>query len=87
MRHLFYTLDGPTTGATTISGTIGKTILSCELLPIASFQLITSGHGISELSTGILINLSKYQQYLDKIIQAVRRRHVPDDLARQRLAH
>lgn len=84
LRHLFQTLEGPTTGPTSSSGGIWKAIQSCESLPIAPFQPIADGEGLPDFSTTIQQSLSRDQQYLYKIIQAVRQGHVSQDLARQR---
>lgn len=84
LRYLFHELDGFTTGAKTTSGTIEKAIQSCELIPVLSFQPITDGDGLPKLPTDVTIRLSKDQQYLYKVINAVRQGHVPLDLARQK---
>jgi hypothetical protein len=53
LRHLFQTLEGPTTGPTSSSGGIWKAIQSCESLPIAPFQPIADGEGLPDFSTTI----------------------------------
>ena len=38
LRHLFKSLDGPTSGPTSYTGCIGKSLKACELLPVATFE-------------------------------------------------
>lgn len=84
LRHLFQTLDGPTTGANTFSGPIGQAIKSCELLPVVKFQPISLGEELPALSTEVIADLSRDQQYLYNIVQAIRSGTVSDDFAQQK---
>ncbi|GBM01252.1 hypothetical protein AVEN_210045-1 [Araneus ventricosus] len=40
LRHLFETLDVPTNGPNSYSGNIGKALLTCETLPVTTFEII-----------------------------------------------
>jgi len=84
LRHLFMKLDDQTTGSTTFSGDIGKAIQTCEDRAIANFKPITDGQALPQMSNDVLEDLSRDQQYLYKIIQAIRLGTVSIDLSRQK---
>jgi DNA-binding protein YbaB len=72
LRHLFQNLDGRTTGATTFSGTIGKALHHCENKPVVQFVAITVGEPLPDLPQHIIDDLSDDQQYLHRIVSAIR---------------
>jgi len=76
-RHLFQHIDGTTTGPNFYSGPIGTKLLRCEGLPVVRFQAVDCNLPVVDLKI-----LSKDQQYLLQIIQAVKRGN-PSDLARR----
>lgn len=78
LRHLFEMLDGPTNGPKSYSGNIGKALLSCETLPVTTYEII---HG--ELPTTDRRDLSQDQKYLLEISEAVRLGKCSDELARR----
>ena len=84
LRHLFQKLDGQTSGSTTFSGPIGKAIQSCEGLSIVNFKPIVDGSGLPDMPKKVVEDLSRDQQYLYKIVNAIRVGVVCDDLARQK---
>ena len=46
LRHLFKTLDGPTSGATCFCGPIGSELQHCEAKSVVNFEKITCENGI-----------------------------------------
>src|ERR1051325_8567188 len=84
LRHLFQELDGSTSGGNTFVGPIGKSIQSCETMPIVKFKPIVDGDGLPALSEEVLQDLSTDQQYLFSIIQAIRKGKVSSNLARKK---
>ncbi|GBN13581.1 hypothetical protein AVEN_120594-1 [Araneus ventricosus] len=77
LRHLFEMLDGPTNGPKSYSGNIGKSLLTCETLPVTTFKIIDG-----ELPTTDRRDLSKNQLYLLEISQVVRLGNCSYELAR-----
>lgn len=75
-RHLFESVDGDTSGPTSFSGKIGKHLVDCEKRSVANFEMIT-GEDLDITKT----DLSKDQQYLLDIYQAVKTGECPSDLA------
>lgn len=77
-RHFFQYLDGVTTGPTSFSGPIGSQLKDCETLPVVEFKRIDCV--IPEVDRKIL---SKDQQYLLDICNAVKSGVCPEDLSRR----
>lgn len=67
LRHLLQKLDGPSTGPSGYSGTIGKALETCENLPVVSFNPIQSGN----FPVLVPDDLSTDQKYLWDICQTV----------------
>lgn len=87
LRHLFTTLDGPTSGATTFTGPIGLELHHCELKPIAKFTKITSLHSMPVLDDHVLADLSCDQKYLYDIVTAIRTGVVSENLSDRKPGH
>jgi len=66
LRHLLEHLDGSTTGPRAFSGPIGKSLSTCQLMPIIVFEKIDA-----DLPTVDLISLSTDQKYLWEITNAI----------------
>ncbi|KAK0048904.1 hypothetical protein Bpfe_021670 [Biomphalaria pfeifferi] len=81
LRHLFTTLDGPTSGATSFSGPIGRELHHCELKHIANFTKITSQHSMPVLDEDVVADLSCDQKYLYDIVTAIRTGVVSENLS------
>ncbi|GBM40096.1 hypothetical protein AVEN_246005-1 [Araneus ventricosus] len=79
--HRFEMLDVPTNGPKSYSGNFGKAHLTCETLPVTTFEIIDG-----ELPTTDRRNLSKDQMYLLEISQALRFGNCSDELARRSLS-
>ncbi len=67
LRHLMEHLDGSTTGPRAFAGIIGKSLSTCEQLPIIAFESIDSDNLIVTVS-----DLSTDQQYMLEMFEAVR---------------
>src|SRR6476469_7563635 len=67
LRHLMEHLDGVTAGPRVFAGIIGKSLSTCEQLPIAAFEPIES-HDLSVTVS----DLSTDQQYMLEMFEAVR---------------
>ena len=59
LLHLFESLDGPTSGPSSYTGCIGKSLKACELLPVVTFEPVNCTLPSVDIS-----NLSKNQRYL-----------------------
>lgn len=82
LRHLCKQLIGPTEGPTEWKGPLGKSLSTCELLPVTGqFQSITDGDPLPQINTD---ELSHDQGYLYRIITAVRSGVISDDLVREK---
>ena len=81
LRHLFLNLDGFTTGATTFSGPIGRAFHECEKMPVVPFASIVDGHPPVDLPQDVVDDLSEDQQYLYRIISAIRSGSVNEKLS------
>ncbi|GBM43342.1 hypothetical protein AVEN_166089-1 [Araneus ventricosus] len=68
----------PTNSPKSYSGNFGKALLTCETLPVTTFEIIDG-----ELPTTDRRDLSKDQMYLLEISQALRLGNCSDDLARR----
>ena len=66
LRHLLEHLNRPTSGPTAFSGAIGKTLATCEQLPVVQFDKIEVG-----LPQVTRKNLSTDQEYLLQMCQTV----------------
>ncbi|GBL86819.1 hypothetical protein AVEN_96051-1 [Araneus ventricosus] len=77
LMHLFETSDGPTNGSKSYSSNIEKALLTCETLPVTTFEIIDG-----ELPTTDRRDLSKDQIYLLEKSQAVILGNCSDELAR-----
>lgn len=82
LRHLFQDLDGCTSGATTFTGPIGKAITTCENKAVVKFTAFTKGKPLPSLEQNVIDDLSEDQQYLYRIISAIRTGDVDKNLAR-----
>ncbi|GBM16973.1 hypothetical protein AVEN_155126-1 [Araneus ventricosus] len=69
-------LDVPKNGPKSYSGNFGKALLTCETLPVTTFEIIDG-----ELPTTDRRDLSKDQMYLLEISQALRLGNCSDELA------
>lgn len=67
LRHLMEHLDGVTAGPRAFAGIIGKSLSTCEQLPIVAFEPIES----NDLSVTVS-DLSTDQQYMLEMFEAVR---------------
>ena len=76
LRHLSNKLDGATTGPSSHSGPIGKSLQNCEKLPIINYEKIQS-----ELPEVKFEDLSTDQKYLYEITMAVISGKCSDDLS------
>ncbi|GBN77897.1 hypothetical protein AVEN_200076-1 [Araneus ventricosus] len=72
------TLDVPTNDPKSYSGNFGKALLTCETLPVTTFEIIDG-----ELPTTDRRDLSKDQMHLLEISQALRLGNCSDELARR----
>lgn len=81
LRHLFQQLDGGTSGATTFTGPIGKAVQLCENKAVVQFVAITDGETLPNLQQHVIDDLSDDQQYLYRIICAIRSGSVDVNLA------
>lgn len=82
LRHLIENLDGKTGTSNSFTGPLGKALSSVTDLPINSkFAPITVGSDFIELLEAVLNDLSRDQKYGYKMVQAIRKGHVPADLA------
>jgi len=68
LRHLFAHLDGTTAGPNAFTGTLGKTLPSCQSLDIVSFKTISGD--LPEITD--FKSLSKDQRYLYEMCLAIR---------------
>lgn len=84
LRHLFQTLDGPTTGDKTFSGCIGRLLHSCEQMPVVHFNPIADGEDLPGIP---FENLSRDQKYLYQIVKSIRQGSVTSDLSHQKPGH
>jgi hypothetical protein len=82
-RHLVQKLIGPTQGPNVWKGSIGKSLSSCETLPVCKrgFQAITDENSLPEID---LEEISCDQAYLYRIIAAVRGGAVSNDLLQEK---
>ena len=81
LRHLFTYLDGPTTGANSFKGVIGKKLPEVsEMEWNPAFKPISAGPGLEELPEDVFRDLSSDQKYLYLTVEAVRSGIVPDKL-------
>ena len=65
LRHLFETVDGPTSGSNSFKGPIGKSLSTAENLQWNSnFEQISDGPSYPNLSDEVLSDLSTDQKYL-----------------------
>lgn len=78
LRHLLEALDGVTAGPRAFSGTIGKSLVNCEQLPVAMFQKIEA-----DLPQITSKDLSTDQQYLYEICDSVIKGYCSLDLSRR----
>ena len=76
LRHLINHLDGKTTGPKGFSGNIGKTLDSCENLPVVEFEKIETILPLVDLQT-----INTDAKYLYEMCQAVSTGIVTEDLA------
>jgi len=81
LRHLFQQLDGGTSGATTFTGPIGKAVQLCENNAVVQFVAITDGEPLPDLLQHVIDDLRIDQQYLYRIICAIRSGSVDVNLA------
>ncbi|CAH0564432.1 unnamed protein product [Brassicogethes aeneus] len=75
-RHIFQYIDGKTAGPTTFSGSIGQQLTNCEKLPVVDYEPIDCS--VPDIDRNLL---SKDQQYLLDISNAITLGHCPEDLA------
>lgn len=66
LRHLLQTLDGSTSGPRAFSGTLGKALSTCEILPVVAFEKIPT-----DMPCVTSDDLSTDQRYLWEICHAV----------------
>ncbi len=76
LRHLFESIDGPTSGPTSYTGPIGKQIQTCETLSIVRFAKIDTE--IPDIDIAVL---SKDQQYMLQIVHTIKSGVFPPDLS------
>lgn len=76
LRHIFQSIDGSTTGPTSFSGTIGKSLKHCLSLQVVQFQKIDAE--IPDFDSKLL---STDQKYLLDIAHAIKSGHCSDNLA------
>ena len=76
LRHLMQDIDGPTSGPTSYSGPIEKQLTECKTLPVTNFRPIAVDLPVMNPK-----DLSKDQQYLYEICQAVSSGDCPTDLS------
>lgn len=74
-RHLYYFIDGSTSGPKTFTGEIGKALGNCEEKAVARFRNIPGQ--MPPIDTK---NLSTDQLYLYRIVSAVMSGECPEDL-------
>lgn len=82
LRHLFQKLDGHTTGPHSYSGPIGKMLTSCETLPVVHFEPISADMPFPLITNKLA--LSKDQNYLLHICEAIKSGHCPEALAKKK---
>lgn len=85
LRHLFFHIDGATSGPKTYTGQLGKSLETCEQLPVKKFHPIEG-----EPLPTTAVDLSTDQKYLHDIVSAVQSGDFPEDLANRspgRLSH
>ncbi|GBP79762.1 hypothetical protein EVAR_56670_1 [Eumeta japonica] len=75
LRHLFFHLDGSTSGPKSYNGPIGKVLENCGELPVIKFQKIEGG-----MLPDMTDDLSTDQKYLHRIVTAIISGTFPDDL-------
>lgn len=75
LRHLFLHLDGCTSGPKSYIGPLGKSLETCEKLPVKKFERI-EGQMLPKMAK----DLSSDQHYLYKIVSAVVSGEFPEDL-------
>ena len=78
LRHLFESLDDPTSGPNFYTGCIGKSLKACELLPVVTFEPVNCTLLPVDIS-----NLRKDQRYLRNIALAISSGICPPGLAKQ----
>lgn len=81
LKNLLIKLDGPTTGAKSFSGPIGKALETVNDLPVVEFKKMDDAELLSELSIDIYKKLSCDQKYLYRIVNAIIRGDVPASLS------
>lgn len=69
LRHLFSTLDGPTSGPKEYSGPIGKQLVGCETKTPVSFCAVAGN--LPDLPRNVIDDLSTDQKYLYQMSNAV----------------
>ncbi|GBL99672.1 hypothetical protein AVEN_249723-1 [Araneus ventricosus] len=75
-RHIFQHIDGQTAGPKSFIGPIGKQLTCCEKLPVVDYEPIDCS--IPDIDRNLL---SKDQQYLLDISEAITLGNCPEDLA------
>ncbi|GBL98512.1 hypothetical protein AVEN_111632-1 [Araneus ventricosus] len=75
-RYIFQHIDGETAGPKSFSGSIGQQLTCCEKLPVVDYEPIDCS--IPDIERNLL---SKDQQYLLDISNAVTLGHCPEDLS------
>ncbi|KAL4718111.1 hypothetical protein ACJJTC_005692 [Scirpophaga incertulas] len=75
LRHLFFHLDGSTSGPKSYNGPLGKALENCEELPVIKYKII-EGDMLPEMPN----DLSTDQKYLHRIVSAIITGTFPDDL-------
>ena len=76
LRHLFVYVDGATKGPQAFSGPIGKSLTTCNSLPVCKYEKIDG-----ELPMIDVQDLSTDQKYLHEICTAVINGQCPQDLS------
>ncbi|GBM10879.1 hypothetical protein AVEN_42133-1 [Araneus ventricosus] len=75
-RHILKHIDGLTAGSKSFSASIGQQLTCCEKLPVVDYEPID--YSIPDIDMNLL---SKDQQYLLDILNAITLGHCPEDLA------
>ncbi|KAE8747832.1 hypothetical protein FOCC_FOCC005444 [Frankliniella occidentalis] len=76
LKHMMESVDGPTSGPTAYKGPVGKSLPSCHLLPVVSFEAIPA-----DLPPLNVPDLSTDQSYLLRMSHAVAAGEVFSDLS------
>ena len=86
LRHLFFHLDGTTAGPNAFTGTLGKALISCQLLDVTRFKTIDGD--LPEITD--FQNSSKDQRYLYEMCLVVKSGLISESLSSrepEKMAH